>query len=429
VRLLLNPLDGPSLLRVLRQPHLGVGRHILEAVRTLPAEVGLRLVDLVDPDRGEELDPFGPLLRAHDESRVVVFDTETTGLDLARDDVVELAAQTGGRLGPGAALHALLHTNRPLDESTRIHGITADMLARDGRPPAEVFAEFLRFVDGCVLVGHNVSYDVNIVRSQLARLGLSWPHVRAFDTLELTRRFFRLPRYTLSHVAEALHLPAAPTHRALDDVRTTWQLLQRLVPCLLAGRDRRQRAVAQHAHAFAPLAGRLRAWRELLERERPIFLLNWVIDDAKLREHWGAQNHGTRRVANLHELGRLFGEYDDRSLPPREALLHLVHLAALGSDVDRHVDADDRVFLLTVHQAKGLEFDAVFLAGATDREFPSYRSVQEGRMAEEHRLFYVAMTRARRQLFISYPRRDDRSRPQKPSRFLDALPTALVEDT
>src|SRR5207248_8031721 len=110
--------------------------------------------------------------RRLDEGRLVIFDTETTGLETTRDDVVELAAM---RAGVDAPFQALLRTDRPMEEASRVHGITAEMLACEGREPAEVFAAFLAFIDGCILAGHNVTYDVNIVRSQMRRLGLNWP--------------------------------------------------------------------------------------------------------------------------------------------------------------------------------------------------------------------------------------------------------------
>jgi DNA polymerase III epsilon subunit-like protein len=110
-----------------------------------------------------------------------------------------------------------------MEEASRVHGITAEMLQCEGRAPEEVFAAFLAYIDGCILAGHNVSYDVNIVRSQMRRLGLSWPAgIRTFDTLELCRRFFNLPRYTLTAVCQSLSLPSSPPHRAVDDVNATF---------------------------------------------------------------------------------------------------------------------------------------------------------------------------------------------------------------
>ena len=425
VRCLLNPLDFHSLLRILRRPPCGL-EPTIDAVRALPPEIGLRLVDFVDPLTPEYLDPFGLLLQRFAEDRVVVFDVESTGLDVARDDVVELAALKVGGCGAGASFHALLRTGRSLEESSRVHGITADMLECDGRDPAEVFEEFLDFIDGCVLVGHNVGYDANIVRSQLRRLGLAWPEsAAACDTLDLCRRFFKLPSYTLGNVCRELHLLSPPSHRAMDDVRTTWQLLQRLMPCLLTAKAQRERCVVQFGDAFAGISRRLRRWRGLLERERPIFVLEKILDDSGLRDYWARQEQGKKRQVNLLDLGRLFGLYDDGTLAPREAMLNAANIASLGNEVDRYIEGEEKVFLLTVHQAKGLEFDTVFIAGATDRQFPSARSTREGRLDEEHRLFYVAMTRARRRLFITHHRKDNQNRAQFPSRFLASIPEEL----
>src|SRR5262245_23947707 len=117
VRFLLNPYDAHSLLRVLRRPaKVDVGT--VEAVRGLPPEVGLRLVDFADPLTAEYLDPFGLLLRRYAEGRVVVFDVESTGLDVTRDDVVELAACKVGSCGATDEFHALLRTSRPLEASS-----------------------------------------------------------------------------------------------------------------------------------------------------------------------------------------------------------------------------------------------------------------------------------------------------------------------
>jgi DNA helicase-2/ATP-dependent DNA helicase PcrA len=95
--------------------------------------------------------------------------------------------------------------------------------------------------------------------------------------------------------------------------------------------------------------------------------------------------------------------------------------------MDRYLQAEDRVFVLTVHQAKGLEFDTVFLAGATDEDFPSWHSQQQDdRLAEEHRLFYVAMTRPRRRLIITHTRQDARGRPRAASRFVSLIPPEFL---
>ena len=103
-----------------------------------------------------------------------------------------------------------------------------------------------------------------------------------------------------------------------------------------------------------------------------------------------------------------------------------------GETSDRQVDPDaEAIKLTTVHQAKGLEFDVVFLIGAADGQLPTRRSIESGDIEEERRLFYVAVTRAKNELYISYPKVATRAGPGgmllTPSRFLLELPSDLYE--
>ena len=104
---------------------------------------------------------------------------------------------------------------------------------------------------------------------------------------------------------------------------------------------------------------------------------------------------------------------------------------ALISDLDQWEDRAERVSLMTVHSAKGLEFPYVFLVGMEERIFPhASSSGDEESLEEERRLCYVAMTRAMDRLFITHAsarlRYGERSF-QSPSRFLDEIPEKLVE--
>jgi len=87
--------------------------------------------------------------------------------------------------------------------------------------------------------------------------------------------------------------------------------------------------------------------------------------------------------------------------------------------------------LTTIHQAKGLEYDVVFLIGLADGQFPSRRAIDSGDIEEERRLFYVAVTRAKDALYMSYPQVASRPGPgglmNEPSRFLKEVPSELYE--
>ena len=118
-----------------------------------------------------------------------------------------------------------------------------------------------------------------------------------------------------------------------------------------------------------------------------------------------------------------------------EFLTQLALLTNLEAEGDQPVNADDeRLRLSTVHQAKGLEFDIVFVIMLCEGMFPSRRSAETpAGLEEERRLLYVAITRAKNELYLSYPlvragyggSGDMR---QMPSRFLEEIPDELVEE-
>ncbi len=104
---------------------------------------------------------------------------------------------------------------------------------------------------------------------------------------------------------------------------------------------------------------------------------------------------------------------------------------ALYSDTDDMDDADNRVSLMTMHSAKGLEFPTVYIAGAEDGLFPGLKSIgDEGEMEEERRLCYVAVTRAKEKLYITNAKQRmvfGRTQNNQPSRFLASIPEELLE--
>jgi DNA helicase-2/ATP-dependent DNA helicase PcrA len=129
-----------------------------------------------------------------------------------------------------------------------------------------------------------------------------------------------------------------------------------------------------------------------------------------------------KRNRHLDELLKIFQSRDQVNTSAHSALEQLTQAVALARNVDHLDENDRRVPVLTVHQTKGLEFDAVFVVGVSEGEFPAYLACRDGREEEERRLFYVAITRARRRLFLSSYQLNDRNKPAGPSRFLRHLP-------
>jgi DNA helicase II / ATP-dependent DNA helicase PcrA len=133
------------------------------------------------------------------------------------------------------------------------------------------------------------------------------------------------------------------------------------------------------------------------------------------------------RLENLSELAAVAQEVEEMT---GEASLEtfLQHLA-LQTDVDTYREREDRVTLMTLHSAKGLEFPVVALVGLEEGLFPHARSVEEGNLEEERRLCYVGMTRAQTRLLLTYARQRTAygaALPSLPSRFLAEIPPEYI---
>lgn len=127
-----------------------------------------------------------------------------------------------------------------------------------------------------------------------------------------------------------------------------------------------------------------------------------------------------------------YDEQDAESADGEPTLEEWLQNISLMTDMDKaDADSDNRVALMTVHSAKGLEFDTVFIVGVEENLFPSLMStVSPDKLEEERRLFYVAMTRARRKAFVSFARQRFKwgnTEFCEPSRFIGELDTRYVE--
>ncbi len=138
---------------------------------------------------------------------------------------------------------------------------------------------------------------------------------------------------------------------------------------------------------------------------------------------------GQTRLENIYELKSVMEKYDH--LEHTLAIQTFLEEVALISDIDNYRPSEDAVTLMTVHSAKGLEFDYVFVAGMEENLFPHSRSLMDQQeLEEERRLCYVAITRARKRVYLLHAReRMIYGSPQinPPSRFLSDLPEELTE--
>lgn len=168
----------------------------------------------------------------------------------------------------------------------------------------------------------------------------------------------------------------------------------------------------QESTLGSALRNKVGIFLDLLERikivalkDKPSELIKYIIRESGMENVY--KNGGTEeqeKLENLRELVTVASQYD--SLPAGEAIEKLLENSALATDQDELEKDNNAVKLMTVHASKGLEFDYVFIAGLEEDLFPHQRmneeNMSQSQAEEERRLFYVAITRARKKLFLSY---------------------------
>ena len=440
MRLAFRTGDDESCRRLAKEYFPGIGQAAIDKL-TAPevSAVGLRLCDFFEPLTLSSGEPYALLIGALKSGNVVVLDTETTGLDTGSDEVIQLAAI---RIDDkGRELSRFMRFIRPSEgrsvgESVNTHGFTDEFLAEKGGEAVEVFRAFNEFSAGAVLVGHNVYFDLAILRSHYSRAGVEQGTAAAvYDTLDIFRRFYpELKNHKLGTIGEFIQVKHASTHDAFDDICATAE-------CLIFALEKKLRPLAAERMAlvekYRKITGKaavmLGDLRKAARRERPCGLVNYIATVCGLKKHCEAMDNKDARGRHLSNLRHLYlkaQEDDDASLPPEAAVEAFLRQAALSAgNIEAMLKKRPRIPVITIHQAKGMEFDRVFLAGAGDNQFPTYNvtKLKDGpekkkKLGEEMRLFYVAITRAKKKLVISWPAVTNSGRRTRPSRFIGGLP-------
>lgn len=194
-------------------------------------------------------------------------------------------------------------------------------------------------------------------------------------------------------------------------------------------------AAVKSVRRFADLMAEL---DEFVREDGPVArLLEVLLDRSGYIEALQAERtiEGEGRIENLRELINVAAEFDieravegESEMPPLEQFLQQI---SLFSQQDELEDQGEKVTLMTLHNAKGLEYDAVFIIGCEDGVFPHMRALEEGQEEEERRLCYVGMTRARKHLALSWARQRSvyggRYERGLQSRFIGEIPAELTE--
>lgn len=379
-----------------------------------------------------------------EEETIVVFDTETTGLDVLEDDIVQIAAMKmrGGKVIDNTAFTVFLETDReiPAMLGDIVNPVIEERRHRQLLSQREALTMFMQYAEGCVLLAHNADFDYHILDSSLRRhlhgTALADSHPQCLDSLRLARLLHpELKEHKLKYLLAVLGLEGSNSHLADDDVYATCSLVgycyERSLQCLprqrafLDGRSVRQRVESLRNH-YASLYCEARQ-----SMYTPFDCASGDASCLTADDHRAQGRHTiVARTALTAELVRFYDALvacsvisgidrlhyiirfiedqivdsaSSRTLAQQLAA-HVMEMATLKeADLCGSGTLEERVFVTTIHKAKGLEFDNVIVFNAVDGRLPNYMARNSPEMyAEDARKFYVAMSRARRRLYVSY---------------------------
>lgn len=362
------------------------------------------------------------------EREMVFFDTETTGLNILQDDIVQIAAYKvkGGKKVEGSDLVLFLHTDReiPSHLGEKVNPLVDAYAKATPLPRKEGLELFLDYIGDDPVLGHNVDYDYHILRHNVLRTLHREITLQTYDSLHLIRLVEpSLISHKLEYLLEALHLPGQNSHLADDDIAATKAVVDYCV--------KKTTPLLEEQRAFLDLpetrkaAKKMEAVRPLMEALQEQLHEHICLSEALRAAYAYCLEHGL--IESLGDKFELFlayvkSEWDsaDDTLADQIA----THRADLTSGISEGdlVNSQglerDRVFVMTVHKAKGLEFDNVVLLHANDGTYPFYitkRTLEQPwryskqalatarqELKEDARKFYVAISRAKKRLCISY---------------------------
>lgn len=407
VKFYLNPYDELSLKRFLPLLDDSIDWDQMNHPMYLKRykEYDLRLTDFFKKQAYDEGEPYGLLKRIHDEGRLVIFDVESTGLDVTKDEVIQIAAIA---LEKGKIIQTFERFIKPqcsVGDSALVHGFTDEFLSSHGEEAETVFFDFLRFIEGALLVGHNVLYDMKIVRSHMWRVGLTFTGmVGVYDTLDIVRRLYpELTNHKLDTVSAFIGVDHEPTHNAMDDILATKDVLIKSLPRLMQAHKKRKNVMAYYKEKLYLLTDHLQEIGEWIEQDSPVTVLLKLKERFNLQDVW--ENEEVEG-AKFEELLTFVQEFctpyldENRNLLMWEVWMRLLEQMSLSSsELDKVMKNQNKLAVITVHQSKGLEFDHVIIPFLNKGTFPL--DFQGTNQEEECRLFYVAMTRAKKSLLLT----------------------------
>ena len=385
---------------------------------------------------------------------MVIYDLETTGVNPKNANIVEIAAKRLNVIGNEVEQYDKL-VKPPggyiPPSVTRIHGISTEDV-KDAPSIEMVLPEFCSFIQDRILIGHNITqYDNPILERDLKEYlnrSLLNPY---YDTLVTARKLLPRQRRGIEALAEKFGIEHKKLHRAMEDVEANRKIFKELIKIDLQKREVKslteflpfvgvsilaktdaadESDTLTEASAFLNAAKRfVKTHQSTLPDDLPFEstekeLIEEFIDQLKqfdapiLRED-------TEWIEATSKLRNLLMQFEKVGYGNR--LSDFLDYQKLLTNSDEIDDKTEQITLMTLHAAKGTEFPVVIIIGMEEGSFPMWKSgITQQDIEEERRLFYVGMTRAQDQLYLSSTiyRHGDRER--STSMFVREMPSDYI---
>lgn len=409
LKLIGNPYDSLSLKRIISRLPSGIGDKTIEEIEGIKYKsVGIRISDFIDPNVVTYGEKFSLLVSELEKDNIIVFDVESTGTDVTEDEIIQIAAiklnSKGSVIGK---FERFIKNNKSVGTSQYVHGFTDSFLQENGEDKRKVLLEFCDFIKNSIIVGHNVQFDINILTSELKRLKMNSINIKGFyDTLDIYRRFYpEASNHKLETLSKIFNTKNKPSHDAMDDILATGELLINAIYNYITPTSmERMSYMTKHLKSFSKISEKLKWLFNKAKDMRPYEIVVEVINSFHIKSLYTGEE-GKEKIERLRDFYVLLKDLDDKEKSNRDSLLDIIKITGLSNGELESLIINrtkrPRIPIITIHQAKGLEYENVFLAGAQKNTFPSFRALNSNNLDEEKRLFYVAITRAKKRLFIS----------------------------
>ncbi len=384
-------------------------------------EMGLSFTDLLRDDKSSYLVEWA---KAYDLGEMVVVDVESTGLNIFEDEVIQIAAVRINSEGviPNSEFMAVIDTDLEIPQYLA-DGIKNPMIeiyeSAERMDFESAIKAFIDYAGESPVIGHNVTFDKNILLSNIERRTDIDPSqakclANVWDSLKLARMIDpRLRSHRLGDLIKYYHLEGENSHNAIDDVKATANLIKHLRGMAEPKLEAQLQALAssslqklrtrfknRYGSYYRHTANKLYS-DVISEKNSLITELKWLYDNL-LKDKY---IEPIRRFDYMLELFKKVLFDDEREPYFYQQLLNHVYEMRTFTESDLYNNGviKENMHIMTIHKAKGLQFDNVIVYGAN--EFPNWMDNNEdGSMEECKRLLYVAISRARKRLYFAYYR-------------------------